>query len=212
MRRVFLWAARNAWLREHLPTHAVHAPRGSPVHARRDAGVRPRRRRAAAGRRHRDDVHASSARTSRASPRRTRSPTTTSRSSTRSGTRGLDGEISVKPTQLGLDIDEDRALAHLDPHRRARRRDRLVPLDRHGGQRLHRGHDPAVRAAPRGPAAHGDLPAGVPPAHGRRHRAAAPARPGDPAGQGRLRRAGGDRLSRQAPGRRQLPRPRRRRS
>ena len=27
--------------------------------------------------------------------------------------RGLDGEISVKPTQLGLDLDEDRALAHL---------------------------------------------------------------------------------------------------
>lgn len=27
--------------------------------------------------------------------------------------RGLDGEISVKPTQLGLDHDEDRALAHL---------------------------------------------------------------------------------------------------
>ena len=27
--------------------------------------------------------------------------------------RGLEGEISVKPTQLGLDIDEDRALAHL---------------------------------------------------------------------------------------------------
>ena len=27
--------------------------------------------------------------------------------------RGLDGEASVKPTQLGLDLDEDRALAHL---------------------------------------------------------------------------------------------------
>jgi proline dehydrogenase len=27
--------------------------------------------------------------------------------------RDLDGEISVKPTQLGLDLDEDRALAHL---------------------------------------------------------------------------------------------------
>jgi len=27
--------------------------------------------------------------------------------------RGLDGEVSVKPTQLGLDLDEDRALAHL---------------------------------------------------------------------------------------------------
>ncbi len=28
--------------------------------------------------------------------------------------RGLDGEISVKPTQLGLDHDEDRTLAHLE--------------------------------------------------------------------------------------------------
>ena len=27
--------------------------------------------------------------------------------------RGLNGEVSVKPTQLGLDLDEDRALAHL---------------------------------------------------------------------------------------------------
>jgi len=27
--------------------------------------------------------------------------------------RGLDGEVSVKPTQLGLDLDEDRTLAHL---------------------------------------------------------------------------------------------------
>src|SRR6476659_4446139 len=28
--------------------------------------------------------------------------------------RGITGEISVKPTQLGLDLDEDRALAHLE--------------------------------------------------------------------------------------------------
>ncbi len=28
--------------------------------------------------------------------------------------RGISGEISVKPTQLGLDLDEDRALAHLE--------------------------------------------------------------------------------------------------
>ncbi|MEX1172812.1 MAG: proline dehydrogenase family protein [Chloroflexota bacterium] len=27
--------------------------------------------------------------------------------------RGLDGEVSVKPTQLGLDLDEDRTLAHM---------------------------------------------------------------------------------------------------
>lgn len=28
--------------------------------------------------------------------------------------RGIDGEISVKPTQLGLDLDEERTFAHLD--------------------------------------------------------------------------------------------------
>ena len=86
------------------------------------------------------------------------------------------------------------------------RRDRLVPLDRHGGQRLHRADDPAVRAPARGPAADGHLPPGLPQANRRRHRAAHAAGPGDPPGEGRVRRAGGDRLSRQAPGRCQLSR------
>ncbi len=34
MRRIFLWAARNPWLKEHLPQSAVHAPGRAPVHAR----------------------------------------------------------------------------------------------------------------------------------------------------------------------------------
>ena len=68
------------------------------------------------------------------------------------------------------------------------RRDRLVPVDRHGGQRLRRGDHPAVRAPPRGPAADRHLPAGLPQADAGRRRAASAARPGDPAGQGRLRR------------------------
>ena len=89
------------------------------------------------------------------------------------------------------------------PPGRARGRRRLVPVDRHGGQRLHGGDHRALRAGQGGPAEDRHLPAGVPQAHGRRHRAAAPPRPGDPAGQGRLRRAGGDRLSR--PPRRSTP-------
>ena len=94
------------------------------------------------------------------------------------------------------------------PPGRARGRRRLVPVDRHGGQRLHRGDHRALRAGQGGPAEDRHLPAGVPQAHRRRHRAAAAPRPGDPAGQGRLRRAGGDRLSRPPRGRRQLPRAR----
>ena len=119
--------------------------------------------------------------------------------------RGINGEISVKPTQLGLDLDEDRAPRAPGPARGARGRRWLVPLDRHGGQRLHRGDPPPLRAAAGRPAADRHLPAGLPQADGRRHRAAAAARSGDPPGQGRLRRAGGDRLPRQAPGRRELP-------
>ena len=51
---------------------------------------------------------------------------------------GITGEVSVKPTQLGLDLDADAVLRPPRPDRRARRGRRLVPVDRHGGQRLHR--------------------------------------------------------------------------
>ena len=54
-----------------------------------------------------------SGRTSRTWPPPTRSPITTSSCSTRSPHAAITGEISVKPTQLGLDHDADRALAHL---------------------------------------------------------------------------------------------------
>ena len=52
--------------------------------------------------------------------------------------RGIDGEVSVKLTQLGFDIDRDldaRPLRSVWPRRRAARAD---ALGRHGGQRLRR--------------------------------------------------------------------------
>ena len=89
MRRVFLWAARNRWLKEHLPRMRFmrRAVRrfmpGETLEAALDAAA-PARRPPGSGR-----CTRGSARTSRASPRPTRSPTTTSPCSTRSRERGL---------------------------------------------------------------------------------------------------------------------------
>ena len=104
MRRVFLWAARNRWLKEHLPRlrfmrRAVR--RFMPGETLEDAlAAACRSRRPASGR-----CTRGSARTSRTSPRPTRSPPTTSRSLDKIVAAGINGEISVKPTQLGLDLD-----------------------------------------------------------------------------------------------------------
>ena len=101
MRRVFLWAARNRWLKDASAAAAVHAASRPPVHARRDDGRRAGGRGAAAGGRDRDDVHA--ARREPREPgrgRRRRRPLHRA-ASTGSRPPGSDGEISVKPTQLG---------------------------------------------------------------------------------------------------------------
>ncbi len=112
MRRLFLWAARNAWLREHLP---------------RMRFMRRAVRRFMPGETLESALDA-------ASPLQAAGIGTMY---TKLGenleslaeadavadhyiavldaiqARGLAGEISVKPTQLGLDLDEDRALAHV---------------------------------------------------------------------------------------------------
>ena len=112
MRRVFLWAARNAWLKEHLPglpfmrravrkfmpgeTMEAALDAAAPLQA---AGIGTMYTRlgenleslAAA-----DDVAAHYVELL-----------------DRIKAAGIRGEISVKPTQLGLDHDADRALAHL---------------------------------------------------------------------------------------------------
>ena len=208
MRRVFLWAARNPGCRSTC----------------RAAFMRRAVRRFMPGETLEDALDAAAPLRPPASGRCTRGSARTS--------RGLDEADAVADHYIEvLDAIEARGhrrrdLGQADPARaRPRRGPALAHLVRLAGTRpttgsylwidmegsaYYRGDDPAVRAAPGRPAADRDLPPGVPPPDRRRHRAAAAARPGDPSRQGRLRRAGVDRLPRQAPGRRQLSRARRR--
>ena len=113
MRRVFLWAARNAWLKEHLPrlpfmhravrrfmpgeTLPSALDAAAPLQAAGIATMYTRLGENLTSLAEADDVadhYIEVLDQIRA--------------------RGLDGEISVKPTQLGLDHDEDRTLAHLE--------------------------------------------------------------------------------------------------
>ena len=107
---------------------------------------------------------------------------------------GIDGEVSVKPTQLGLDHDADTCLAHLVRiAEHAAANGSYLWIDMEGSDYVELDDRP-LRAAARGPAADRHLPPGVPAPDGGRLRAASAAGPGHPPGQGRLRREGGDRL------------------
>jgi proline dehydrogenase len=113
MRRVFLWAARNAWLKEHLP--------GLPF-------MRRAVRRFMPGETLESALDAAaplqSAGIATLYTRLGENLTSLAEADAVADhyvdvldqikARGLDGEISVKPTQLGLDHDEDRCLAHLE--------------------------------------------------------------------------------------------------
>ena len=112
MRRLFLWAARNGWLREHLPRMRFmrRAVRrfmpGETMESALDAAVPLQ----AAGigtmfTKLGENLESLSEADAVADHYIAVLDAIK--------TRGLDGEISVKPTQLGLDIDEDRALAHV---------------------------------------------------------------------------------------------------
>jgi len=112
MRRLFLWAARNTWLRDHLPRMRFmrRAVRrfmpGETMESALDAAA---------------PLQAAGIGTmytklgenleSLAEADAVADHYVALLDAIRA--RGLAGEISVKPTQLGLDIDEDRALAHL---------------------------------------------------------------------------------------------------
>ena len=207
MRRIFLWAARNRWLKERLPRmrfmrRAVR--RFMPGETLGDAlaAAAPLQ---AVGIAH--DVHAA-----RREPRRDVAEADEVADHyvdviDQIVAAGIDGEVSVKPTQLGLDLDPEVCFGHLVRDRRARRRRPARTCGSTWSRAPYvRGHDRALRAPPRGPAADRDLPAGLPASDGRRPRAAAAARSGDPAGQGRLRRAGDDRLHEPPQRRRELPR------
>lgn len=112
MRRLFLWAARNAWLKAHLPrmrfmqravrrfmpgeTMASAMDAAAPLQADGIATMYTRLGENLASLLEADEVadHYIAV-------------------LDEIKARGLDGEVSVKPTQLGLDLDEDRTLAHL---------------------------------------------------------------------------------------------------
>lgn len=112
MRRVFLWAARNAWLKEHLPglpfmrravrrfmpgeTLESALDAAAPLQA---AGIATMYTRLGENLTSLDEADAVADHYIEVLDQ--------------IKARGLDGEISVKPTQLGLDHDEERTLAHL---------------------------------------------------------------------------------------------------
>lgn len=112
MRRVFLWAARNRWLKERLPTlpfmrRAVRRfMPGETLGSALDAAMPLQ----AAG------IGTMYTKLGENLERLEEADAVADHyiavlDAIRE--RGLDGEISVKPTQLGLDLDEDRTLAHL---------------------------------------------------------------------------------------------------
>ncbi len=112
MRRVFLWAARNTWLKEHLPTlpfmqravrrfmpgetMASALDAAAPLQAAGIATMYTRLGENLTSLAEADEVaeHYLALLDEIV-------------------TRGIRGEVSVKPTQLGLDHDEDATLAHL---------------------------------------------------------------------------------------------------
>ena len=112
MRRIFLWAARSAWLKERLPrlpfmrravrrfmpgeTLASALDAAAPLQA---AGIATMYTRLGENLERLDEADAVAGHYIEVLDA--------------IAVRGLDGEVSVKPTQLGLDIDEDRTLAHL---------------------------------------------------------------------------------------------------
>ncbi|MEP6638230.1 MAG: proline dehydrogenase family protein [Chloroflexota bacterium] len=112
MRRVFLWAARNRWLKEHLPRlrfmrRAVR--RFMPGETLEDALAAARPLQAAGigsmyTRLGENLEHLAAADEVAAHYLEVIDKIVAA---------GIDGEISVKPTQLGLDIDADACLAHL---------------------------------------------------------------------------------------------------
>ena len=95
-------------------------------------------------------------------------------------------EVSIKPTQLGLDQDGDACLSHCLALADLAQRARDVVLARHGGLRVHRGHGRALRATARAPRPRRHRDPGVPAPKRRGYRAPPPPPPGHPAREGRL--------------------------
>ena len=112
MRRVFLWAARNAWLRDRLPRMRFmrRAVRrfmpGETMDSAMDAAA-PLEAAGIATMYTKLGENLESIAEADAVADHYIAVLDAIKA------RGFNGEVSVKPTQLGLDLDEDRALAHL---------------------------------------------------------------------------------------------------
>jgi proline dehydrogenase len=112
MRRVFLWAARNAWLRDRLPRMRFmrRAVRrfmpGETMESAMDAAA-PLEAAGIATMYTKLGENLESIAEADAVADHYIAVLDAIKA------RGFNGEVSVKPTQLGLDLDEDRALAHL---------------------------------------------------------------------------------------------------
>jgi proline dehydrogenase len=112
MRRVFLWAARNAWLRDRLPRMRFmrRAVRrfmpGETMESAMDAAT-PLERAGIATMYTKLGENLDSIAEADAVADHYIAVLDAIKA------RGFNGEVSVKPTQIGLDLDEDRALAHL---------------------------------------------------------------------------------------------------
>ena len=112
MRRLFLWAARNAWLRDHLPRMRFmrRAVRrfmpGETLESALDAAA-PLQAAGIGTMYTKLGENLESIAEADAVADHYIAVLDAIKE------RGLAGEISVKPTQLGLDLDEDRALAHV---------------------------------------------------------------------------------------------------
>ena len=129
------------------PAPVDRPPRGASVHARRDG------RRCAEGRRE-VQVGRLPGAASRGWARTSRAPSSTTRSRKHYewlieefAKRGIEGEVSVKLTQLGMDVDPAAMQAHMDRLAQVADAQRQSDgVDRHGGLRLHRADDRRVRA------------------------------------------------------------------
>ena len=109
----------------------------------------------------------------------------------------------VKPTQLGLDLDADATLAHLRSLA-SHAAEAGAACGGHGGIAYTQATLDLYRAL-KATSRRRHLPAGLPATHPGRHDGAASAPAAGPAREGRLRRAGGDRVPQEGGGGRRIP-------
>ena len=117
---------------------------------------------------------------------------------------GLDAQISVKPTQLGLDLDKELCFRNLQRLiDRAEARGNFVWIDMESSPYVDPTLDLFRRTRARSPRDR-HRAAGVSVSHGGGRRVAGAARRGDPAGEGRVSRAAVGRVSEEGRRRREL--------